>query len=1230
MELTQENLAHLKKITPGNMALYRLHNDIFISLYTSPSLPALNGLTREEYDAKVRQNATDIVLPEDLHILMAAVQNCLATGEPIDCSYRVYHKVLGFDWAHMSAKVCGELEGDPVFLAIYTNASIETDVYQRLLDHSENIVYVCDCETFEILYANQAARALHQTNQSPFCQHTCYNYIHGKNSPCANCFLNLPADAKMEKRKYYDEKQDAWKQSTGEYINWCGHKAFVRYTVDVSASEKKQLELQTVLDAAELQLQATRILNETSPIDQRLNLVLKKLGDYYQADRTYIFTTDVPDAQTVSNTFEWCREGVTPQITYLQKINIHTIEDWLVCFRQQQGIVIEDLESIRFSNPEEYAILKKQDIRCCIQAPIITEGKLTGFIGADNPSLNKMLHSSNLLLTFAYSIANATLKETNEKARREHAREMEALINNTPGGMAVMHEADNQIIVDYANDGYFRLHNSKLTAPSPQQGLTLLARVYPPDQNAIMEEYRRIAQTPEQQGNVSYRIADDRGGLHWINAQFRLAYIRNGIKYFYVSSVDMDPQKRAEEKIHLERMRLIALEGATFETFTFNITTNAQADLHTSDTKMMQLTLSEELLQQAELWAPAIGDPNCNSRQIMLHAANRIPESKDREVFLKACSGQSMRQAIKSGNIKSVIRYRRYIGEVIRWVSTSIEILPDPSTGDQIAFFYTKDITDSIIHERLVRQIIDLNYESLSWYDVQTGTLSSHRARDTKNYAYQNVPYQEVMRKTAQRFLVEQDRPAFLHKVSLENITSQLSFKPTYTFYYTRNERSSLPGNPFKRMRYDIFYLDEHKDIIIFLRNDVTEIFEQERETREKMAAAMHAAEAASQAKSDFLSRISHDIRTPINAITGMTAFAKEDIGDQEKVLGELAKIEASTKHLLSLINDVLDISKAESGKIELHPEPYFYEEYIKSIRSMFEPICNQHRQKFILAGKPLDAGIIVDRVRLDQITMNLISNAIKYTPAGGTISYTTESKPLPDGIIDCGFIVKDNGIGMSSQFQKTMFEPFTQEHNNPERANWISGTGLGLSIVKRLVDLMHGQITVKSAIGQGTEITVRFQASRATRLQLEQKQKSLEEAGKQIKTPLKLTGKILLVEDNALNTEIALRLLKNFGLEVETAVNGQVALSTFSASYLGEYQAILMDIQMPVLDGYETTSKIRALNRPDAKIIPIVAMTADVFADAVQKCMDVGMNAHLAKPINPQELYQVLFTILR
>jgi signal transduction histidine kinase/ActR/RegA family two-component response regulator len=402
----------------------------------------------------------------------------------------------------------------------------------------------------------------------------------------------------------------------------------------------------------------------------------------------------------------------------------------------------------------------------------------------------------------------------------------------------------------------------------------------------------------------------------------------------------------------------------------------------------------------------------------------------------------------------------------------------------------------------------------------------------------------------------------------------------------------------------------------IRLQNELTHQLKAEKELREQ-------ATAASAAKTDFVSRISHDIRTPINAITGMTAFAREDINDGDKLVSDLNKIEDSTRHLLSLINDVLDISKAESGKIDLNPEPYPYDDYIKSICDMFEPMCAENGLKFIIEKSDAVPGIIVDRVRFDQIAINILSNAVKYTPDGGQVRYVSKSRILDTGMVDCRFTVTDTGIGMSKEFQQTMFEPFTQEHDNPARNRMTAGTGLGLSIVKRIVDLMNGSVQVTSDVGKGTSITVRMMLNAMTDEQVEkyrQRQKSVNRWKID-----KLSGRVLLVDDNDLNIEIAQRNLESFGFEVTCAKNGKEAVEEFSASAVNEFDAVLMDIQMPIMDGYAAAQAIRVMERDDAGKVPIIAMTADVFKEAVERCKRCGMNGHIGKPVNPDVLYDML-----
>jgi len=397
-----------------------------------------------------------------------------------------------------------------------------------------------------------------------------------------------------------------------------------------------------------------------------------------------------------------------------------------------------------------------------------------------------------------------------------------------------------------------------------------------------------------------------------------------------------------------------------------------------------------------------------------------------------------------------------------------------------------------------------------------------------------------------------------------------------------------------------------------------------EAKVNEELTKAIKEAKNANKAKSEFLSRLSHDIRTPINIINGMTEFALQDMGDAEKTKEDLGKIKSANTFLLSLVNDVLDISKIDSGKIELRDDDFDLMEFVSNIRNMFIPLCKEKNIDFNIKLAGCDGlAVKVDKTRLNQVALNLLSNAVKYSKPNGNIVFSLFATKDGRGSVALVLSVEDDGIGMSKEFQKKMFEPFAQETDNPERVKTTSGTGLGLSIVKRIVDMMGGKIGVESELGKGTKVTLRFVFPQSE--QLARKTDDLSSADR----VAPLSGMVLLAEDNVLNKEIAMRILSQFGLTVITAENGRKAVDAFLSSKEGTFQLILMDIQMPVMNGYQAVELIRSSNRSDAKSIPILAMTADAFSDDISKCLAAGMNGHVSKPINPDVLKKTIQAFL-
>ncbi len=385
-------------------------------------------------------------------------------------------------------------------------------------------------------------------------------------------------------------------------------------------------------------------------------------------------------------------------------------------------------------------------------------------------------------------------------------------------------------------------------------------------------------------------------------------------------------------------------------------------------------------------------------------------------------------------------------------------------------------------------------------------------------------------------------------------------------------------------------------------------------EANRTLSDAYAMAKRANNAKTDFLSRMSHDIRTPMNAIIGMTAIAKANIDKKEKLIDCFDKIESSEKYLLSIINEVLDMSKIESGKFVLSEEKFNITELSESIAEIIRPDAAARGHELSLGFGEIEHRFVKgDEVRLKQALMNVISNAVKYTPNGGKIEFYLSEKPVNQQKVGMyEFIVRDNGIGMSEEFMKNLYEPF--ERASDIRTSKEMGTGLGMAITKNIVEMMDGEITVWSEQGKGSVFTIRVF------LKLSKSAENRDESGVSTENADFSGKKILLVEDNELNREIACDILGMMNLTVCTAENGSEAVEMFSSSAENEYELIIMDVQMPIMNGYEASMAIRRSKRSDSDV-PIIAMTANAFAEDVRDAKNAGMNEHIAKPLDLEKL---------
>lgn len=695
--------------------------------------------------------------------------------------------------------------------------------------------------------------------------------------------------------------------------------------------------------------------------------------------------------------------------------------------------------------------------------------------------------------------------------------------------------------------------------------------------------------------------------------------------------------------------------------------------------------------------------------------------------------------------------------------------------GERVAIVTTTDDTETeerqqkTIRFLKIAKTLSNDYDSVFYVNLDEGDVTAMRIQDriAENFGHEiegKFKYNVLVKEYIESAVHPNDKKELMHIVDIENIKKQL--KDKLSFRYEYRSYSYLNAEPLT-IEMKVVKVEKEGPVkhIVLGFIDITEKVRKEREYQNTLKDALVQAEHASKAKSDFLSNMSHDIRTPMNAIIGFTALATTHIDQSEMVKGYLKKIMVSSNHLLSLINDVLDMSRIESGKIHLEENACNLADIMHDLRSIIQSQISAKRQElFIDTVDVIDEDIFCDKLRLSQILINLLSNATKYTEPGGTVSVRIIQKPsLTDGYAHYEFRIKDTGIGMSKEFLEKLFEPFERERNST--TSGVMGTGLGLAIVKTIVSMMNGTIEVNSEVGKGSEFIINI----SFKIQTDKKPEPVEieslkglralvvdddfntcdsvtkmlfqigmraewtmygkEAVIRSKQALEMNDKyyvyivdlqipdmngievvrqirrdigedvpiiiltaydwseieeearaagvtsfvskpifmsdlrrtllsamnredtssndiiikreeyegirILLVEDNVLNSEIAVAILTQAGFVVECAVNGQEAVEMVEASAEKNsnggtyYDIILMDVQMPVMNGYEATERIRKLENKSISNIPILAMTANAFEEDKKKSYACGMDGHLSKPINVTEIFDTIYTVL-
>ena len=837
-------------------------------------------------------------------------------------------------------------------------------------------------------------------------------------------------------------------------------------------NDKDNATLYAELEAERFMTDQISLLHEAEDLADGINFMLKSLGEFTDADRAYVFETS--ENHTSTNTYEWCAAGVTPQIRNLHDIPFESMPKWIEVFLHGENILIEDLEAYRESMPLEYELLKVQNVSTLIAFPISVHEKLIGFVGVDNPDMEK----SNLL---------------------------------------------------------HRL-------------LSLLGKY------------------------VGTMIKDHK------NEQMRLEVVAS--------------KSRLDYQLEMDEI----LRGAQIGIWTLEMDGVKAPRLHPNPTMCTLLGVSQEM----------------SPEEVYQFWYHRLPPKYVTPVldYIQKVIHESYSEITYPWN-------HPLLGQI--WIRCGGILYPDYQGNGICIRGYHQDVTRNIENERKYQNLTAATsqiYHAIYHIDLIQDRIEK-LAGANQNY----TPTGVVTSATAQlndileKMVAPSHHEIMQYFFDLTTVNDRLHGK----LFISREYPS--PQGIWRRATFIVQNRDTDDDVteILYVTQIIDDYKQKELAYQQELVKAVESANQANTAKTDFLNRMSHDIRTPLNGILGMLDIAQKNETNPKALLECHEKMRTAAFHLKALVNDVLDMQRMETDRFFLEQIPFEIREILDNCWSMLEAQASRLdiTLKKIKPGSLKYPYLIGSPLHIRQIFMNLLSNAIKYNKPGGSISVHAKIIRQVHQNVIYKFIISDTGIGISPEFQKHIFEPFAQEDTGARTI--YKGTGLGMAIVHRLVQEMGGTIQLKSEKNVGSTFTLILPFT----IDEHQPSASAETA---TDTPADLTDlHILVVEDNELNLEIAVFSLEAAGLNVSTAINGLEAVRLFEKSKPYEYDIILMDIMMPVMNGLDAAKAIRGLSRPDAPTVPIIALSANAFAEDIQKSKNAGINEHLAKPLEMDKVLKVI-----
>lgn len=691
------------------------------------------------------------------------------------------------------------------------------------------------------------------------------------------------------------------------------------------------------------------------------------------------------------------------------------------------------------------------------------------------------------------------------------------------------------------------------------------------------------------------------GSVHWI--RFRGQLLPSDTDENLVAAVSaqvVDAEKALEARVSLERKRLQGEDSSILFYYIANVTTYT-------------------ILEHAALRVPhSTSTDKLTMERLISLVPDSIRDQADRDEYLRTHEQATLFSMYQHGETHFELEHQMLSpnGRVL-WVRSVMRLLKEPNTNDVLLYEYVYNVNTEKTIEELLTVILGEGYESCGSLDIRNNQYTTLSIDQKSGKPTSTInQFADVAQKHVQEKVHPDDRALVTQRHQQAAVLDGAQNRKDLVYRTIENGEVHYKKD-------STYPCDQEKGIYLLTRSDITSLVLEDEREKKRLAQALKKAEEASRAKADFLASMSHDMRTPMNTILGLVALMRDEVDDPAAIEDSLDKIQSASDFMLSLVNDILDRAQIEDGSLVLKKEPYAYQDFLASMKNMFDPLCVRKGIRFEFEEVTTSLIVLTDQGRLNQIFFNILSNAVKYTPRGGCVSYHTENLEVGETSVSCDYVISDTGVGMSEEFQARMFEPFSQEDRRV--TSELRGSGLGLGIAKSLVEAMGGTIAVKSQQGVGTTITIHLGFELAPPGSIKEPESYTPAC------PATLSGKrVLLAEDHPLNSVIAQRLLEKRGMIVTTAENGKVAVDAFKASPLNGFDVILMDIRMPEMSGLEAARVIRALDREDAARIPIIAMSANAYQEDIRKSIDAGMNKHLPKPVDPAVLHQTLEEFLR